>query len=154
MYYWAHRVSSLHTPWLSYIKKQDKLPKNAERIKSMQNWEILSIERHFKNSNNLLLALTLWPTNLNYISITPHFQWTLPNKVILYESSGEPFFMEQNLRFELVLGQLDVLKTAKNNLKYAKFEGNFFMFSLTNKFYIFFKIIVASALKSCITYRW
>ena len=40
------------------LKKQDKLPKNSERIKNIHG-EILSIERHFKNSNNLLLALTL-----------------------------------------------------------------------------------------------
>ena len=51
----------------SWRKGQNKLPKNTERIKSMHNWEILSIERLFKNSNNLLLALTFWPTNLNYI---------------------------------------------------------------------------------------
>ena len=141
----------------SWRKGQNKLPKNAERIKSMHNWEILPIERLFKNSNNLLLALTLWPTNLNYISITPHFQGTLPSKVILYKSSGESFFMEHNLRFGLEFGQLAVLKTAENNLMCANFEDNLLVFIClhwqTN--FLFFKNIVAFALESCcITYRW
>ena len=62
-------------------KKQDKLPRNTERIKWLHNWDIVSIEKHLKNSNNLLLDLTIWPTNLNYFLITPHSHWTLPNVV-------------------------------------------------------------------------
>ena len=52
--------------------------------------------------------------------------------------------MEQNLRFGLVLSRLAVLKILDWVVKYATFEGNFFMVSRA-----FFKKY--SALKSCIT---
>ena len=50
--------------------------------------------------------------------------------------------MEQNLRFGLVLGRLAVLKPLQINLKYATFEGNFYVF-MREKSKINSKIIVA-----------
>ena len=47
-------------------------------------------------------------------------------------------YMKHNLRFGLVLGQLAVLKTAQPKLKYASFNGHFFL------------NIVVSTLKNCI----
>ena len=55
-----------------------------------------------------------------------------------------------NFGFGLVFGQLAMLKTVENNLKYDDFEDNFFVCFQwqTNITHSFFKIILASALKS------
>ena len=59
-------------------------------------------------------------------------------------------FMEQKIRFGLVLGRLAILKT-KFGEEYAQLLRAFsFMFSWTKKIRFFFKDILASALKSCI----
>ena len=42
----------------------------------------------------------------------------------IYISHAMKYFMEQNLRFELVLGRLAVLKTAKLNLLLEEFFCN------------------------------
>ena len=45
--------------------------------------------------------------------------------------------MEQNMRFELVLGQLAVLKIWDRAVQYDSFEGNFVMFLWTKRNLIF-----------------
>ena len=69
-------------------------------------------------------------------------------KFIIHKLRGEQFFMEQKLRFGLVLDLLAILK--KNCADYEQLlRAVFFMFSWA-KIYIYFFNIVASALKSCI----
>ena len=47
-------------------------------------------------------------------------------KIIKYELCDEPIFLEQNLRFGLVLGLLAVMKTAQPKQLLATFKGSFF----------------------------
>ena len=57
-------------------------------------------------------------------------------------------FMEQNIRFGLILGQLAILKK-KWAVKYANFEGGFLCFSGQNNNLSYFLNMVASVLQCC-----
>ena len=57
-------------------------------------------------------------------------------------------FIEQNMRFWLILGQLAILKK-KWAVKYANFEGGFLCFSGQNNNLSYFLNMVASVLQCC-----
>ena len=61
--------------------------------------------------------------SIEAVTVTVH-------KVIKHTSQGEHFFLEQKLRFGLVLGLLALLKT-----KWATFEGSFFYVFMVNFFF-------------------
>ena len=68
----------------------------------------------------------------------------------LYRSRAGRHFLEQEIRFGLVLGQLALLKWL-----WVTFESSFFKFSGAEFFCWFFeKNIVVSALKSCMKWKW